>query len=110
MRIVVPRVFKRNEWTHVVITATSSESLRPDLEVYVNGKRVYVEPSGWLPQTNITEKNYLGKSNWANDTSQYANKDELFCGALFDVRAYNRPFTGKVVQESYEWGKKMLGI
>jgi hypothetical protein len=110
MRIVVPQAVKRGEWMHLVITAISSESFRPDIEFYINGKRRYVEPSGWLPQNSITEKNYIAKSNWADDTSQYANKDELFCGALFDFRAYNRPFTGKVIQESYEWGKKLLGL
>lgn len=110
MRIVVPSAFKAETWTHVVITAEGTDSFRPDIAVYVNGAKVFVQPSGWLPQNSITEKNYIGKSNWADVTSQYANKDELFKGALFDFRGYNTPLSAKVIGDSYAWGKKMLGL
>jgi hypothetical protein len=110
MRLVVPSAFKLGEWTHVVITAVDTKSLRPDLVIYINGKKAFAEPSGWLPQANETEKNYIAKSNWSDDTSQYANKDELFRGSIFDFRAYVTPLAPRVVGESYWWGKKKLGI
>ena len=52
----------------------------------------------------------VGKSNWANVTSQYGNRDELFKGSLFDIRGYGIPLGKSVVKESYLWGKKMLGL
>ena len=110
MRIVVPSVFKAEEWTHVVITAEGTDSFRPDIAVYVNGVKRFVQPNGWLPQNSITDKNYIGKSNWAEVTSQYANKDELLKGAVFDFRGYTIPLNAKVISESHAWGKKMLGL
>ncbi len=110
MRIVIPQVFKINTWTHIVITAEGTDMFRPDIAVYRNGKKVFVEPSGWLPQNSITEKNYIGKSNWSNVTSQYDNKDELLKGAMFDFRGYNVPLSAKVIGESYKWGRGLLGL
>jgi len=110
MRIVIPRMFTLDEWTHIVITAEGNDSFRPDIAVYKNGTKVMVQPSGWLPQTNITEKNYIGKSNWADDTSQYANKDELLQGAVFDFRGYVENLDEKRVKASYKWGSKLLGL
>lgn len=110
MRIKVPQMFTKGKWTHVVITATSMDAFRPDIAVYKNGQQMYVEPSGWLPQNSETSKNYIAKSNWANDTSQYANRDELFKGAVFDFRAYKRNVGDAFVKESFEWGKQMLGL
>lgn len=110
MRIVVPMVFKKGEWTHITVTALDDKSFRPDIALYKNGQKVFVEPSGWLPQTDITEKNYIGKSNWSDVTSQYANKDELLQGAVFDFRGYQRPLSEKDIQESYMWGQGLLGL
>jgi hypothetical protein len=110
MRIVIPNMFKKEEWTHVVITAEGTDSFRPDIAIYKNGTKVFVQPSGWLPQNSITEKNYLGKSNWTNVTSQYANKDELLKGNIFDFRGYVEQLNPKVIKESYGWGKKLLGL
>lgn len=110
MRIVVPNAFKKEEWTHVCITAVGQDSFRPDIAVWVNGEKAYLEPSGWLPQTDVTEKNLLGKSNWSDVTSQYANKDELLKGALFDLRGYQVPLGDAVIKSSYSWGKKLLGL
>jgi hypothetical protein len=110
MRIVVPSVFKLDTWTQVVITAEGTDSFRPDIAVYVDGVKRFVQPNGWLPQNSMTEKNYIGKSNWADVTSQYANKDELFKGAVFDFRGYVVPLDAKVIADSYAWGKKMLGL
>jgi len=110
MRIVVPSMFELEKWVHVVITSEGLDAFRPDIVVYKNGQRVFVEPSGWLPQTNDTTKNYIGKSNWSNVTSQYANRDELFKGNIFDFRGYKIPLSPLVIADSYKWGKKMLGI
>jgi hypothetical protein len=63
-----------------------------------------------LPENTTRSRAYIGKSNWADVTSQYANKDEMFKGALFDFRGYNVPLNAKVIAESYGWGKKMLGL
>jgi hypothetical protein len=110
MRIVVPSVFTKDVWTHVTITAQGSDAFRPDIAVYVNGEKVFVEESGWLPQNSTTEKNYLGKSNWSNVTSQYGNRDELFKGSIFDFRGYRVPLAPSLIKESYLWGKNLLGI
>ena len=110
MRLVVKNMFKLNEWTHVVITTEGSDAFRPDIVIYKNGEKVFVEPSGWLPQSNETTKNYIGKSNWSDVTSQYGNRDELFKGSVFDIRGYGISVGKSVVKESYLWGKKMLGL
>jgi hypothetical protein len=110
MRIVIPNMFTKGEWTHVVITAEGTDAFRPDIAVYKNGVKKFLEPSGWLPQNSTTEKNYIGRSNWANVTSQYANKDELLKGAVFDFRAYDVPLASGVIKNSYGWGRKLLGL
>lgn len=110
MRIVIPNMFRQGEWTHVVITAEGTDSFRPDIAVYKNGTKVFLQPSGWLPQNSITEKNYIGKSNWANVTSQYANKDELLKGNIFDFRGYVEQLDAEVIKDSYNWGRKLLGL
>jgi hypothetical protein len=110
MRIVVPQFFKKGEWTHVVITAEGLNSFRPDIVVYKNGQKMFIQPDGWLPQNSLTEKNYLGKSNWTDVTSPYDNKDELFKGGLFDFRMYVTSLPEKTVMDSYLWGKRLLGL
>jgi hypothetical protein len=110
MRITVPNMFREGQWTHVVITAEGTDSFRPDIAVYKNGVKVFLQPSGWLPQNSLTEKNYIGKSNWADVTSQYANKDELLKGAIFDFRGYVEQLNSNVIKDSYEWGKSLLGL
>jgi len=110
MRIVVKNMFEIGVWTQVVITAEGSDAFRPDIVVYKDSKKVFVEPSGWLPQNNNTTKNYIGKSNWANVTSQYGNRDELFKGSLFDIRGHNVALSKNIIRESYSWGKKLLGL
>jgi hypothetical protein len=103
-------MFQLEVWTHVVITAEGSDAFRPDIVVYKNGEKVFVEESGWLPQNNNTSKNYIGKSNWSNVTSQYGNRDELFKGSVFDIRGYRTQLSEGVIKESYAWGKKLLVI
>lgn len=110
MRIKVDGVIPRRQWTHIAITAVDMASFRPAIKVYIDGEDVLTKPSGFLPQASTTTNNYLGKSNWSNDTSQFENKDELFNGSMFDVRGYKLPMTAKKVKDTVEWGKKQLGL
>jgi len=110
MQIRLDGFFPKGEWVHLCITAKDNKSLRPDLQVYRNGELMYTEFDGWLPQRSDTTQNYIGKSNWQDVTSLYENKDELFKGALFDFRMYRGALAKETVIDSYQWGKKLLGI
>ncbi len=110
MRIVVPGVIPKGKWTHICITAQTSDAFRPDIGIFINGELAFLEPSGFLPQASTLSNCYLGKSNWSNVTSQYENKDELFKGRMFDVRGYKQSVTDKVIKESVAWGKAKLGL
>jgi hypothetical protein len=110
MRVVINNMIPLKKWTHIVVTATTSDAVRPDIGIYVDNKLVYTEPSGFLPQTSSTTNNYLGKSNWANDTSLYELRDELFKGKIFDFRAYQKQMDETKIEATYNWGKKLLGI
>jgi len=109
-RILVNGVIPLKKWCHVVITAKSNDSFRPDVAIYINGTQVFVEPSGFLPQAQSTTNNYIGKSNWANATSQYEMKDELFSGKIFDFRMYNSVMSEEKIKKSIVWGQSMLAI
>lgn len=110
MRIKVPKAIVLNKWQHICLTTTDAESFRPDWDVYIDGKKVYTEEGGHLPQTNLTSNNYIGKSNWENNETQYANKDERFRGALFDFRLYKTPMSQAKVDRTILWGKPRLFI
>ena len=110
MRVVLPSAIKLGQWTHIAITATTGDSWRPNIDFYINGRRMTTKESGFLPQTDFVQKNYLGKSNWADVSSQYANKDELFKGSMFDFRAYNQPLSSGKIRDTIIWGKKFLGL
>ena len=60
--------------------------------------------------TITSTNNYIGKSNWQNMTSKYQNADELFKGRLFDLRGYRTIMDKKKVKDTYNWGKKLLGL
>ena len=109
-RIIVPNAIPLKKWAHIVITATSNDSFRPDISIYVNGTQVHVEPSGYLPQAQSTTNNYLGKSNWNSQTSQYELKDELFNGKIFDFRMYNNVMSESKIKHTIKWGLTKLGI
>lgn len=110
LRIKIPGAIAKKTWTHLCVTAKSMDSFRPDIAVYIDGEQVFVEPSGWLPQASYTSNNYIGKSNWENDTSQYENKDEMFKGSIFDFRGYKVNLSEDLLKESIGWGKEKLGI
>jgi len=109
-RILVNGVIPLKQWTHITITAKTNDSFRPDIGIYVNGTQVYLEPSGYLPQAKSTTNNYIGKSNWANATSQYELKDELLNGKIFDFRMYNTIMSDDKINKTISWGKNKLGI
>ncbi len=110
MRMKIPNAVKLKTWTHIAITADSMDAFRPNLDVYINGRFVFKHPNGFLPQTSFTSHNYIGKSNWANATSQFENRDELFKGSIFDFRAYNKVMGSAKVAETAKWGAALLGI
>jgi hypothetical protein len=110
LRVTIPNFFTLDEWTHVVVTAEGLDAFRPDLAFYKNSQKVFIEPNAWLAQNSITEKNYIGRSSMYNVTSQYANRDEDLKGALFDMRLYNTPLNAKTILDSYNWGRKLLGL
>ncbi len=98
------------KWTHIAITAITNDATRPDVGVFINGDQVYVQPSGFLPQATMTTHNYIGKSNWANDTSTYELRDELFAGKLFDFRMYKSQLSQAKIMSMVKWGEDALGI
>jgi hypothetical protein len=110
LHIQVKNVVPLRKWVHIAITAGNNDAFKPDLNVYVNGNLVHTEAAAWLPQTNYTTNNYIGKSNWQNMTSKYQNADELFKGRLFDLRGYRTVMDKKKVKDTYNWGKKLLGL
>lgn len=107
-RIQVKNAIPLRKWVHIVITARNADAFRPDINIYRNGELIHTEPEGWLPQENYTTHNYIGKSNWANVTSQYENADDLFKGKMFDIRGYRTPISEKKAKAMYDWGKKFL--
>jgi hypothetical protein len=110
LHIQVKNVVPLRKWTHFVITAGDNDAWKPSLKIYRNSKLVHTESSAWLPQTNYTTNNYIGKSNWMNVTSPYQNSDELFKGRLFDFRGYRIAMDENKVKNTYKWGKKLLGL
>lgn len=110
LHIQVKDVIPLRKWVHIVITTEGGDPWKPALTIYASGKVVHREDAAWLPQTNYTSHNYIGKSNWADRASGMANQDELFKGKLFDFRGYQMAMTEKKVKDTYAWGKKMLGL
>ena len=108
--IKVLKAFKLKTWTHVCITTASSDGVRPSVQVWVDGVKLADDPNGYLPQTSFTTNNYIGKSNWINETSKYENKAELFMGSLFDLRGYSQSVTQDKLEKTIRWGKLRLGI
>jgi len=98
------------EWTQIVVTVTNDDSFRPNMAIFINSKPMMSKDSGYLPTTGSMTNCYLGKSNWTNQTSQYANKDALFKGKIFDFRAYTKRLDEGFIDRSYDWGKDKLAL
>ncbi len=110
MQIKASNAVKLRTWQFVVITATNNDAFRPDISIRVDGAELVKKPGGFLPQSDYTTHNYIGKSNWSSATSQFENRDELFKGRLFDFRAYDAPMSFTSQNESMKWGAGNLGI
>jgi hypothetical protein len=110
VQIKVNGVIPLKKWTHIMIAAKTMDAMRPDLNIYINSELVYTVEQSYLPQTKMTTNNYLGKSNWANDSSGYELRDELFSGSMFDFRMYSGLVSESKGKQIYAWGSKMLGI
>lgn len=110
MQIKVNNAVTLGQWTHIVVTAENNDAFRPDIAIYINGAKATMKPAGFLPQTSYTTHNYIGKSNWADQTSQFDNRDELFAGSLFDFRTYFAPMSFEKIMETLKWGAENLVI
>jgi hypothetical protein len=109
MRIKVAGAIPQKRWVHITITTTSDDAFRPNISVYINAKKVFEKESGWLPAASSMTNCYIGKSNWSS-SGQYENRDELFKGRIFDLRAYKKSLSEGMIQDSFEWGKEQLVI
>lgn len=110
MQIKINKAIPLGQWNHIVVTATTMDAVRPDIQIYINGNSVYKQESGFLPQSAVTEKNYLGKSNWTDQPGEYELRDELLNGAIFDFRMYTKPLTETGVKRILQWGMDLLGL
>jgi len=110
VQIKVNRAIPLGQWTHILIAAKNSDAMRPDLNVIINGNLVYTQEQGYLPQAKITSHNYFGKSNWANDFSEYELRDELFKGSIFDFRMYSSVVSESKGKRILQWGLRKLGL
>jgi hypothetical protein len=110
LHLQVKNVFPLRKWVHIAITTTNNDAFKPGLKIYRNGELVLTEAAAWLPQTNETTNNYIGKSNWSNVTTPYQNADELFKGKMFDIRGYDILMTEKKIKDTVQWGKDRLGL
>lgn len=109
MQVKINKAVGLNEWTHIVVTAASMDAVRPDIKFYINGNIVYTQESGYLPQSQYTEKNYIGKSNWTDQPGEYELRDELLKGSIFDFRMYTRPLDSAFIANIMRWGSPLLG-
>lgn len=110
MRMRVLNVIPLKKWTHIAITTTDGNSMRPTWHVYINGNKVYEEQNGHVPLKSYLTQNYIGRSNWEGVTSQYQDADERFKGALFDFRLYRLPLSQEKVERTVAWGRSKLGV
>ena len=98
------------QWVHIAITTTDGASFRPTWQVYIDGKNIFELPGGHVPLKSYVTQNFIGRSNWEGQSSQYQNADERFRGAMFDFRLYRQPMSSAKIKKTVEWGKKKLGL
>jgi hypothetical protein len=110
MQIKLNKAIPKGEWTHIVITAKNMDAMRPDILVYINGSMFYTQESGFLPQTAVTDHNYIGKSNWSDAAGEFELRDELFSGSIFDFRMYNAALSETKIKRVLQWGMGHLGL
>jgi len=61
-----------------------------------------------MPLASYVTENYIGRSNWEGESSQYQNGDERFRGSLFDFRLYRAPMSSNKIARTVAWGLKKL--
>ena len=105
MRIKCIDALEEGKLHHIACTVTDM-SFRPTWKIYIDGVNIYTHQEGHLPQANYTTKNYIGRSNWEDEQSQYS--DERFRGTLFDFRMYRVPLSEARIQKSIDWGSKII--
>jgi hypothetical protein len=110
VQIKINRAIPIGQWTHILITAKTMDAMRPNINVMINGNLMFTQESGYLPQAKVTSNNYLGKSNWANDFSNYELRDELFQGSIFDFRMYSNVVSETKGKRILQWGMGKLGL
>ena len=110
VQIKINGAIPKGVWTHIVITAKNMDAMRPDLMVYVNGNFLYTKENAFLPQAAVTKKNYIGKSNWADNSSGYELRDEMFNGSVFDFRMYTGALSETKIKRITQWGMDCLGL
>ena len=110
MRIRVGNCIPLKKWVHIAITTTDGSSFRPTWQVFIDGKNVYEHPDGHMPLKSYTTMNYIGKSNWESDTTQFQDADQRLRGALFDFRLYRSPMSSSKIERTILWGKQKLVI
>jgi hypothetical protein len=110
MQIKINQAIPVGQWTHIVITAANMDAMRPNIVVYVNGNYTYTKNDGFLPQAAVTQKNYIGKSNWADNSSGYELRDELLSGSVFDFRMYTSALSEAKIKRTLQWGMDKLGL
>jgi hypothetical protein len=86
------------------------DAMRPNLNVIINGNLLFTQENAYLPAAKVTSNNYLGKSNWANDMSDYDLRDELFQGSIFDFRMYSSVVSEAKGKRILQWGMRKLGM
>jgi len=108
MRLRILDAVQEGKWHHIMLS-TLDAAFRPTWVVYIDGLKVFTQVDGHLPQTALTTNNYIGKSNWEQQTTgQY--KDERFRGSLFDMRFYRVPMSEAKLMKTLEWGKTLLNL
>lgn len=110
MQIKINKAIPKGQWTHIVITAANMDAMQPSIMVYINGNYTYTKENGRLPQAAVTHKNYIGKSNWADESSGYELRDELLSGSVFDFRMYNSALSETKIKRILQWGMDRLGL
>jgi hypothetical protein len=109
MRIKCIDALSERTLHHVCCTVTDM-AFRPTWKVYVDGKNIFTQEEGHLPQTNYTTKNYIGRSNWEDAQGQGEYKDERFRGTLFDFRMYRVPVSEPKIHKTIAWGRTILKV
>ncbi len=112
MRIRTMNAIPLKQWTHIAITTTDASSFRPTWQVYINGELKNEELDGHMPLNSYTTRNYIVRSNWeevgSTGDNQYDDRDERFCGSLFDMRFYRLPMSVTKIEKTILWGKQRL--